>query len=421
MSGAATENHQKPERRRWGRLVIWAMAVLIVTGITWAFMPAPVVVDVAQVYLATFESGIQEEGRARLRQRHRLVAPFSAQLERVKLSVGDPVHVGETVARLWALPPPLVDWRSITTLRQRASSAQASLDQARAGEAREAAALAIAQAQAERDSALARSGYLSPAAAENARLLRSQHQATLRAAVFAREAAEHELAAARSALLAVEAMPLQADQQTLTLRAPVDGWIVAVVEDSETTVTAGRTILEIGDLRDIEVVVDVLSQRVADIRPGMSVRIRSASDVPPIAGTVRRVEPVAKTRVSALGVEEQRVNVLVDLVDSLTAQSPTSNLMMGDGWRVDAFIITRSEPQVRQVPVGALFRHGDTWQMFILDEGRARRRQVTVIARSAGTAWIGDEIANGQAVIVFPPDALRDGTRVRPRAAAGPL
>ena len=423
MSNSSNPDDRGPANKRhvWSRLAVWATGFTMIAGTVWAFMPAPLVVDVAHVFFAPFESGIQEEGRTRLRERHRMVAPFAAQLERVKLSVGDRVLAGQSVARLHALPPPLVDWRSITTLRQRASSAQAGLDQARAGETREAAALALAHAQAERDTALARSGYLSPAAAESARLLRSQREAALRAAVFAREAAEHELAAARSALLEAEAVPDQARHQTLTLRAPADGWVVAIAEDSETTVAAGRTILEIGDLRDLEVVVDVLSQRVADIRPGLSVTIRPATDAQSIAGVVRRVEPVAKTRISALGVEEQRVSVLVDLLNPMIEQSASLGSVMGDGWRVDAFIITRSEPRVRQLPIGALFRHGDTWQVFVIEEGRARPRQVSVIARSAGSAWIGDEIEDKKPVLVFPPDAVRDGTRVRPRAAARSL
>jgi len=184
------------------------------------------------------------------------------------------------------------------------------------------------------------------------------------------------------------------------------------MHDSEQPVAAGAALAEIGDIAHLEVVVDVLSGEAAEIRPGQTARLSLARGKPALEGRVRRIEPVANTRVSALGIDEQRVPVLIDL-------PPTGSLMPGDGWRVDAAIVLDSLADVLVVPVGVLVRQRGRWQVFVSDGSRARARTVTLGAINAREAWIREGVSAGENLIIHPPDAVLDGGAIRVRRKSG--
>ncbi|HET9472113.1 MAG TPA: HlyD family efflux transporter periplasmic adaptor subunit, partial [Usitatibacter sp.] len=224
------------------------------------------------------------------------------------------------------------------------------------------------------------------------------------AARFAEDAAGHDLAQARAALARYRSGDRGGDWKVAS---PVRGAVLRVIQESESVVAAGAPLVEIADARGLEAVVDVLSQESVRIRPGMPARLEIGGGVPPLAARVRLVEPAAFTKVSALGIEEQRVNVVLDFVDPID-RVPS----LGDGYRVDAQIVVARFEDAVTVPVGALFRDGEGWAVFAIERGRAVKRAVRAPERNALDARVESGLAPGDRVVVYPPDALRDGSRV---------
>jgi HlyD family secretion protein len=224
------------------------------------------------------------------------------------------------------------------------------------------------------------------------------------AARFAEEAARHDLAQARAALTRYRS---GAPGPKWEVTSPVNGSVLKVVQKSEGAVLLGAPLLELADARSLEAVVDVLSQEAVAIRPGMAARLEIGTGVPPLRALVLLVEPAAFTKVSALGVEEQRVNVVLDF------DGPLDRLWtIGDGFRVEAHIITHRVEDAVKVPVGALFREGEGWSVFVADGNRAVKRSVKVPRRNGAEAMVEDGLKPGERVVVYPSDALRDGSRL---------
>ena len=388
-------------------LVLAAGALAGAALLAWSFRPQPVPVETRVVGLARFEATVDEEGRTRVRDRFTISAPAAGRLERITLEAGDTVSAGELLAVIRPAPPALQDSRTLAQLRERVGAAQAGLLRAEANAARAQAALAQARADARRADELAQRGFASPSAAEAARLAQVQREQELGAARFEQRAAAHELAMAQAALAQTERPGRDGRASALEIRAPVAGRILKVVQESEAVVAAGAPLLDLGDPASLEAVIEVLSQDATRIAPGMPVRMQAASGGAELAGRVRLVQPSARTKISALGVEEQRVDVVADL-DRVPAS-------VGDGYRVDARIVVLAEDSVPVVPVGALYREGEGWSVFVLDEGRARRREVRITARNQRVARVAEGLAAGDTVIVYPPDTVRDGVRARPR------
>jgi len=299
-------------------------------------------------------------------------------------------------------------------LGERASAAEARLQQARAHVAREEAALDQARSDLARSRKLRDDGFISAAMLDDSELaVRVQTQA-LEAARFAREGAAHDLAQARAALLRAQADRGEARPGAAwPIVSPVDGRVLRVLQRSETMVALGTPLIEVADPRDLEIVVDLLSADAARVAAGARVHVEVAGAR--LAATVRRIEPAAFTKVSALGVEEQRVNAIIDL-EPAAPQDPMRE-RLGDGFRVDLRIVVLARDDVVVAPVAALFRPAgaapDRWSVFVVRDGRADLRAVEVGARGPLVAWITGGVEPGEQVVVFPGDRLADGMRVR--------
>lgn len=397
---------------RWRASVGWTLAIAGLAALSvWAFRPQPVSVETRQVELADFEQTVDEEGRTRVRDRYVVAAPAAGRLERITLEAGDAVDAGAVIAVLRPTMPALRDARTIAELREQVGAATARKLAADAQVARARAALEQARFEAQRADRLADQGFASRAAQDDARLRLDQQTQVLRAAEFDQRATEHELALARATLAQGDAAARRPGAEArIEIRSPVRGRVLGVAQESEGAVALGTPLLEIGDAGSLEAVIDVLSQDALRIAPGMPVHLETSPAVAPLEGTVRRIEPRGRTKISTLGVEEQRVNVIVDFV-----AGPQMPAALGDGYRVEARIVVLARSGVPVVPVGALFRDGEHWAVFTVDGGAARRRRVELGARNQHSAWVTEGLRAGDTVIVYPPDAVREGARVRTR------
>lgn len=403
-----TNKSNSPARRRW---LFVGLAVAALAAVLWAaYRPRPLAVETATVIEGRFEQVIEEDGRLRLLQRYTVTAPTAAQLQRPTLKVGDAVQAGDVVAVLAPSAPAMIDARTRSVLQERVGSADASLAAAVANVKRLQAALAQATLEAERADQLAKDNFIAPSARDQARLAREAAQQALRAGQAQQAAADHALGEARAALQRAQPGNGAVTQGLWSLTSPVSGLVLKLHKESAEPVTAGQPLLEIGDTGALEAVVDVLSGDSLRIPSGAAVQLATGRAQPPLAGTVARIEPQAFTKVSALGIEEQRVNVVV----ALDAQAQDLQ-RLGDGFRVDARITLSAQDGALLVPSAALVRQGDGWQVFVVEGGKARARTVTFKDRHADSAWVQDGLKSGEKVILYPGSAMADGQPVRER------
>lgn len=389
-----------------------AGGAVLVALLAWAFAPRPLEVEVAQAATGPFETAIVEDARTRLADRFVVAAPLAGRVQRIALREGDEVQAGDIVATLLPGVSPMLDARTVAEQRARVGVTEAGVQ--RATTRIEAARVALEQARNElrRSEQLAQQGFVSPTKIDNDRLAVMAAQKELDTAVEGQTIARHELTMARAALGAVTGA---AGSTSFTLRAPVAGRVLKVHQASEGPVGTGTPLLEIGDITKLEVVAELLTTDALQTRPGGPVHIERWGGPGTLEGSVRRVEPAAFTKISALGVEEQRVNVLIELT------SPHERwAALGDGYRVGVRIVTLAEPRVLRVPVSAVFpQPGSTepgaMAVFVVDGGRARLQAVQVKARNGSEAWVSEGLAEGATVVVYPPAALADGARVKPR------
>ena len=389
------------------KIAVAVASALLAALVAWALRPQPIAVETAQVARGAFEQTVSDDGRTRVRERYVVSAPLAGRVERIALEPGDPVKNGQTVAVLTPTAPPLIDARTTTELRQRVGAAEAQLARARAETQKAMAQLEQARADLERQKKLAGEGFVSETAREQAQLALQVAQRALEAARFAEEAARHELGQARAALKRYSSGEPGLRWE---IPSPVTGSVLKVVQKSEGAVALGAPLLELADARSLEAVVDVLSQDAVAIRPGMAARLDLGQGVPPLAARVRLVEPAAFTKVSALGVEEQRVNVILDFAEPLDKVQT-----IGDAFRVEASIVVYRQENALKAPVGALFREGEQWMLFMVEGDRARKRAVRVPRRNSVEALVEDGVEPGSRVIVYPSDAVTDGSRLELR------
>jgi HlyD family secretion protein len=421
------------KRNTWIALV---GAGVVATGLlAWAFAPRAVEVEAVAATRGPFETAVEEDGRTRVSERHAVTAPIAGRLRRIALREGDAVQAGQALALIEPLPSPLLDERSRGEQQARAAAAQAALE--RAGTRVRAAQVGVDQALNEqrRTAQLVAQGFVSPAKADTDRLALDAATREREGAVESERVARFELQQTRVALELSSGAA--SSGRTFTVRAPVAGMVLRVHQASEGVVGIGTPLLDLADTSRIEIVAELLTGDAAVARPGSPVRIERWGGPGSLQGQVRRVEPAAFTKVSALGVEEQRVNVLIDLVPALAVPAgpaasevsiggaaradATPAALLGDGWRVVARILTRQEADVLRVPVSAVFpwpgpaQPADTMGVFVVEGGRARLRTVQVVARNGSLAWVRSGLTPGEVVIAYPSPAVADGVRVKPR------
>jgi len=385
-----------------------ALALLVLALLVWAFMPAPTEVETARVTLGRFERAVQEDGQTRLRERYLVSTPLTGQLARSPLKQGDSVASGAVVATLWPTVPALLDERTRAEEVARSGALQATLAKTQASRAKASATLAQAQADLQRSQTLLQQGFISPTQHETARLNVTLRQKELESAQQEEVAARYTLDLARAALLPLN--QLAANTPPYAIRAPVQGQVLKIWQHNEGRVAAGTPLMEIGDPRQLEVVVDILTQDAPQIQPGTQVQLMHWGGPDSLNGLVRRVEPGAFTKVSALGVEEQRVNVLIDITSP-----PEQWAMLGDGFKVDVRLLVQVVEKAVKVPVSALFPVGSRSGLFVLVDDRAELREVQIVARNGQDAWVKSGLPVDTEVVIYPDKQLQNGDRVRVR------
>ncbi|MCR4374959.1 MAG: HlyD family efflux transporter periplasmic adaptor subunit [Acidobacteria bacterium] len=397
--------------RRWSRFAWWGLVVAAVAVVlAVALWPQTVPVDSAAVVRAPMIVTIDEEGETRIRRRFVVSAPLSGRLQRIELEPGDRVTRGTTVvARVQAEAPPLLDARSRAEAVAARDAAQASVGRARAEAQRAVNALNLARRELDRERELDKGGLTTRQAVE-------QREADVRAAEDAVRAANFAVGTATSEVQRADARlqpdRLDAGGRVLNVVAPIDGVVLRRLRESASVVPAGEPLVEIGDPQDLEIVSDLLSTDAVQVKAGAVVRLEQWGGDRTLQARVRRVEPSGFMKISALGVEEQRVNVLIDFDDAGSAAAT-----LGDGYRAEVRIVTWQADDVVQVPVSALFRQRDAWAVYVMTpDGRVRLTPVTIGHRNAQMAEALSGVSPGDVVVAHPPDTLSDGARARARS-----
>ena len=393
---AGRRNQANRHRRRW---LPYTGAVLLAALITAGLWPKPVPVETALAAPGHLRATVNEEGKTRVKQRYLVSAPVTGQLRRPPLKCGAEVRAGETVvAVLDPLAPALLDARSRTSAEARRDTAKANLEKTVASHV-------FAASELRRYRKLF---------ADKTVAAQEFEAAQMREASTAQEEASAQ-SALRQAEAELAAYAPQAPEGTLIsdkpieVKAPVTGRILRVLEENSRVVAAGTPLMEIGDPADLEVVIETLSRDGAVIQPGARVTLDQWGGATPLEARVRLVEPAAFTKVSALGVEEQRVNVIADLVTP-----PDQRPSLGDHFRVDAQIVIWEAADALKVPSGAVFRRGQQWSVLVVANGRAVLRPVTTGRASNAETQILQGLNAGERVILYPGDAVREGLRVKP-------
>ncbi|MTW21011.1 efflux RND transporter periplasmic adaptor subunit [Allochromatium palmeri] len=390
------------------RHVIQALSALALLALlVWGFRPVPRLVDVEPVVRGPLAVTLEAEGRTRVVERYRISAPVDGQLRRLELEVGDSVQAGQVIAILDAQVSPVLDRRSQERAGARLASAESELAATRAAVTAAEASASLARVELERIERLAKPGMVSRTQLDQARAESLGREAELDAARFRVQSAERDRLAAQAELkYAGELAP--GEQGRLELTAPVDGVVLKRESESARVVRAGDVILELGDPGALEIEVDVLSADAVRLAVGRRVWIERWGEPTPLEGRITRIEPVAFTKVSALGVEEQRVWVIVALT---TRRAEWARL--GDGYRVNARFVLWEAEDVLQVPTSSLFRHGEGWALFCAVDEHARLTPVELGHRGALQTELRGGLEIGTAVIVHPDRELADGTRVQ--------
>ncbi len=388
--------------------LLWIAAGLLgVALLVWIFAPRPTEVETAVVTKGRFERAIEEDGKTRLRERYVVSTPLAGKVARVTLQQGDVVQRGSLLATLSPTAPAFLDARTEDELRARVGTVEASARRASVGVERARAARDQAANEMKRSETLAQQGFVSPNQNETARLNLRLREKELESAQQDEHAASHDLEQARVALRQYAQPAKAAASRTWEVRAPVSGKVLKVIQQSEGTLPAGTPIMEIGEPANLEVEVDILTSDAAQVTPNMPAKMKASDGGPVIEGRVRLVEPAAFTKVSALGVEEQRVNAIIDIT------SPREKWQtLGDGFRLDVRILVQTENDAVKVPVSALFPSGKNTGVYVIENGRASLRMVEIAARGGAAGWVKQGLLPGTQVIAYPPATLKEGARV---------
>ena len=389
----------KRANRKWTWL---AVAILAVVGGFFLLRPKPVAVDVAQITRGPMMVTVEEEGETRIHDHFIISAPVAGRLLRIELDAGDSVQAGQVVARI--VPAP-IEPRQRAELVAQLDAALAATREARAQAERAQSEYEQASRDRSRSEQLVASGVISREAFEQSQTKETTAKKALEAARERLDAAKAQEAAGKARLL--EAERGGTSEAVVLVKSPLKGKVLRLLQQSERVVTPGTPLLDLGYSPQLEVVTDVLSTEAVKVHSGDPVLLEGWGGGKPIRARVRLVEPSGFTKISALGIEEQRVNVVIDFAD------PPGPL--GDGYRVEARIIVWQADDVLKLPASALFRHGNAWSVFTVENGRARLREVQIGHRNASEAEVLGGIDAGRPVILHPTNEIREGIRVQSR------
>lgn len=402
--------------RHW--LYTGGAALGLAALLAWAFAPRPIAVETAGVATGRFETAVEDEGKTRLIDHYVVSAPLAGQVSRIALREGDLVAAGATVALLRPARAPLTDERTRRQQQAQLEAAHARVEAATAALERADLALAKARHDHRRAAQLGQAGYVAPSRLESEELALQAAQREVDSAGAQRRIARHEVEQAHAALeagLDAERVP----DFVFPVRAPVQGRVLRVNQPSESVVALGTPLVELGDPERIEVMAEMLTADAVHVRPGAEARIDRWGGAP-LAGKVRRIEPAAFTKISALGVEEQRVRVLIDV-----ARPAGNGERPGIAYRVGVRILTARHEGVRKIPVSAVFplpgaggREADRMGVYLVRDGRAVLTAVELGGRNEAEAWVRNGLPAQARVVLYPPSSLRDGARVSPRDVA---
>lgn len=407
---AAPARPRSRQNAPWRKAIPYVIGGALLLVVVNALRPRPVEVEVAAVTSGPLTVSVLEEGKTRIRHRYLVTPPLSGYLRRVELRAGDRIVAGETVlARIQPQPSSFLDPRARAESEARVRMAEAAKMQRQTQIDRAQDALALAQKELVRARELKRSGSIATKDWDTAESQVNVLTRELHTAEFALQVAEFERVQAEAALMQAK-NPGSEVTEPFTILAPVSGFVLNVLEESARILLAGTPIMEVGDPTDIEAEIELLSSDAVGVRPGAAVSIEQWGGDAPLRGKVTVVEPGGYTKVSSLGVEEQRVKVRVDFIDPLPP-----GITFGDRFRVEARIVTWHADDVLQIPTGALFRRGGDWMTFIYDGGKARLAKVEIAHNNGVAAELRSGLKLGQQVILHPPDAVADGAAVRSR------
>ena len=389
------------------RFIVWGVAGLVVAALVYALQPQPLQADFVTIGSGPLLVTLDEEGETRVRDRFMVSAPLAGRVLRIELEPGDPVTANETVlATFLPLDPTLLDARTRAEIEARVRAAESAVGRAEVERERAGTELEFAESDLERHQHLDASALISKEQLDTAELRARTASETRRSAEFAVSNARYDLEVAQASLLQARG----ADGQTITLRSPIDGVVLRRLHESEGIVPVGEPLMEIADPAQLEIVSDFLSTDAVRIKPGQPVRIEQWGGDHTLAGRVRRVEPYGFTKISALGVEEQRVNVVIDFEDASGAWEA-----LGDGYRVEVRAVIWEEDDVLKVPTSSLFRDGDDWAVYAVSLGTAALTHVEIGQRNGLEAQVVSGLSAGDQVIAYPSDAIADGADVAAR------
>ena len=408
-------------QQNWTKRAVWAViSALAIVVLVWFAWPAPLAVDLAVVAKGPMEVTVDDDGKTEVRHVYTVSAPLAGKVlrishphgeEGISRHVGDQVTANETVvAVMQPMVPSFLDFRSREETEAAVAAADAAVKYAESEVHRLEAAVTFYRAEFDRAEALIRSRTISVEAHDKAKFDLENNEASLASA----KAQVEVWQSVRTSLAARLISPMSATEPTdpaccIQLRTPVSGRVLKVIQESEAVVQSGTPLIEVGDPLDLDVVADLLSTDAVQVKPGSPVRIDGWGGSP-IRGRVTRVDPAGFLKVSALGIEEQRVHVTIDFIDP-----PETWSRLGHDYRVTVHVTVWSSDSALTVPVGALFRSGDRWAVFVVRDGRARVTPIEIGHRNNRVAEVASGLGTGDQVILHPSDKVKDGTSVSER------
>ena len=399
---------------KWRRTIFWLIILfLLLAGLFIAFRPQPVAVDLAKVQRGPLIVTVEEEGETRIRDVYVLSAPVNGHMLRIDAEVGDNVKAAETlIAQIEPLDPEFLDFRSEEEARAAVKAAEASLTLTQAQLVEAESEFEFAISELNRANRLIQKQVIAERELDSAKRDYKTKKASVNTAKAAVRARQYDLAQAKAHLMSpADIQSDDKDCECVTILAPVSGKILQVLHESEGVVTMGTPLVEIGDPTNLEIVIDFLSYDAVRIQPSQRVIIEEWGGETALQGIVRRIEPFGFTKTSALGIDEQRVNVIIDLTDPLERWQ-----RLGHGYQIDARVVLWESNNVLKVPLTALFRDSNAWSVFVEQQGRAKLQHVVIGQRNGLEAEIIEGLSEDSQIILHPSDQIVDGVRIRSRS-----